>query len=313
MLDNVYYFGYNPGRPRSGSYCGRIGQQQLQFVRNVLAQVPLEQLVVVSMHIPLVTYQDPGNPADNTSDRHALLALLSTRPHTVSFSGHMHLIEHHYLGTEHGFTGPGRHHHQVLAAASGSWWGGPRDCGGIPTAICPDGTPNGFHVLSVDGSRFATRFVPATGKGAGQLRVLVDGPHRRQPQAHVRHTQAATLVGAPISAAALEAHELLVNVFDGGPTTQVIYEVAGSSESEVRMQRTVMSDPYVAELFAMHPATLKPWVRAVPSSHLWKAPLPAGLAPGAHRLTVRVRKQCGAEEVAHVVLEIVAPNVARSA
>ena len=312
VLDNVYYFGHNPGLPRSGSYCGRIGEQQLQFVRNVLAQVPFEQLVVVSMHIPLVTYQDPRNPADNTSDRRALLALLSTRPHTVSFSGHMHLIEHHHLGTEHGFAGPGRHHHQVLAAASGSWWGGPRDCGGIPTAICPDGTPNGFHVLSVDGSRYATRFVPAIGKGAGQLRVLVDGPNRRRPQAPVSQTQAATLVGAPISAATLEAHELLVNVFDGSQTTQVIYEVAGSGQSEVRMQRTVMSDPYVAELFAMHPATLKPWVRAVPSSHLWKAPLPAGLAPGAHRLTVRARKQCGAEEVAHVVLEIVAPNVARS-
>lgn len=313
VLDNVHYRGYNPGLPMSGTYCGCIGEEQLRFVRNVLAHVPPEQLIVLSMHIPLTTFQDSANPADNTADHGALLALLSGLPHTVSFSGHMHVSEHHYLGAEHGFGGPGLHHHQVLAAASGSWWGGPRDCSGMPVAVCPDGAPNGFHVLSVDGSRYTTRFVPAASKGAAQLRVLVDGPNRRRPQAPVRQTEAATLVGAPISAAALEAHELLVNVFDGSPTTQVIYEVAGSSQSEVWMLRTVMSDPYVAELFAMHPATLKPWVRAVPSSHLWKAPLPAGLAPGAHRLTVRVRKQCGAEEVAHAVLEIVAPNVARSA
>jgi hypothetical protein len=308
LLDNVYYRGYNPGQPRSGTYCGRIGEDQLQFVRNVLAQVPPEQLVVLSMHIPLVTHQDPVNPANNTADHRALLALLSGRAHTVSFSGHMHVSEHHHLGAEHGFTGPGRHHHQVLAAASGSWWGGPRDLSGMPSAVCPDGTPNGFHVLSVDGARHETRFVPAAGKGAAQLRVFVDSPDRDNTGASARHGHRGGAVGGPIDAAALEAHHLIVNVFDGGPATQVVYEIAGPGRSEVRMQHTAMADPYVAELFAANPATLKPWVRAVPSSHLWKAPLPVGLQPGAHRLTVRARKDCGREEVAHVVLEVAAPN-----
>ena len=59
VLDNVYYFGYNPGSPLSGTYCGRIGEEQLRFVRNVLAHVPQQQLIVLSMHIPLTTYQDP--------------------------------------------------------------------------------------------------------------------------------------------------------------------------------------------------------------------------------------------------------------
>ena len=100
MLDNVYYFGHNPGAPNSGRYCGLIGEQQLQFMRNVLANVPPEQLAVLSMHIPLVNYQDSSSAADNTIDRRALLELLSSRPHTVSFSGHMHLTEHHYLGAD---------------------------------------------------------------------------------------------------------------------------------------------------------------------------------------------------------------------
>ena len=82
MLDNVHYFGHNPGTPDSGRYCGQIGEQQLHFVRNVLANVPPEQLVVLSMHIPLVNYQDPSSPADNTIDRRALLELLASRPHT---------------------------------------------------------------------------------------------------------------------------------------------------------------------------------------------------------------------------------------
>ncbi len=283
VLDNVHYRGWNPGRPLSGTYCGRIGAEQLAFVRNVLAHVPPEELIVLSMHIPLTTCNDPANPADTTADTRALLALLSGRPHTVSFSGHMHTAEHHYLGADHGFAGPGRHHHQVLAAASGSWWGGPRDGSGMPIAVCPDGTPNGFHVLSVDGPRYATRFVPAAGKGPQQLRVLVD------------------------------AHALIVNVFDGGPATAVTCQVAGSGGTEVALQRTQMADPYAAELIAAHPATFKSWVRAVASSHVWRAPLPAGLAPGAHRVTVRARQPGGAEHVAHIVLEVAAPSGQRSA
>ena len=97
LLDNVHYFGHNPGAARSGTYAGLIGERQLQFVRNLLAHVPREHLVVVSMHIPLATYQDPASAADNTADRDALLRLLSMRPHAVSFAGHMHLTEHHYL------------------------------------------------------------------------------------------------------------------------------------------------------------------------------------------------------------------------
>jgi hypothetical protein len=61
LLDNVHYFGHNPGAARSGTYAGLIGERQLQFVRNVLAHVPREHLVVVSMHIPLATYQDPAS------------------------------------------------------------------------------------------------------------------------------------------------------------------------------------------------------------------------------------------------------------
>ena len=49
---------------------------------------------------------DPNNPADTTADTRALLALLADRPHTVSFAGHLHATEHHYLGEEAGFRGP---------------------------------------------------------------------------------------------------------------------------------------------------------------------------------------------------------------
>jgi len=302
VLDNVYYCGHNPGAADSGQYRGLIGARQLEFVRNVLGNVPAEQLVVLSMHIPLVNYQDAGTLSDNTWDRRALLELLASRPHTVSFAGHMHLTEHHYLGADEGFRGAAPHHHHVLTAASGGWWGGPKDSRGIPCADSQDGTPNGFHVLAVDGSRYTTRFIPAAGKGTRQLRAVIEGPHNRG---------AAGLgndCGAAVAESELEVCDLVVNVFDGGPATRVTCEIAGSSGPPVFLRHTAMLDPYVEALFARNAAEQKAWVRPVPSSHVWKAPLPRDLAPGAHCLTVKATDEYGRESAAYLVLEVKEPG-----
>lgn len=290
VLDNVAYLG-------AGRYRGAFGPRQLAFVRNVLAHVPAEHLVVLSMHIPLTCYLDPGNPADITADCRDLLRLLSGRPHSVSFAGHLHATEHHYLAGHESGTGP--HHHHVLTAASGSWWSGPSDHRGIPFADSCDGTPNGFHVLSVTGNRYATRFVPAATKPPAQLRVMVDGPHRRagEPARHGSHK-----LGLSVPRGALGASRVVANVFDGGPTTTVLMEVAGLPQP-MEMQKVAAPDPLMVELFS-GAAPRKAWVAAVASSHIWQGPLPARLGPGAHVLKVRARDEFGREHIAHAVIEV---------
>ena len=299
MLDNVHYAGRNLARTQGGTYGGRIGNQQLQFIRNVLAHVPRDQLVVLSMHIPLVTYQDPSDLANNTIDRAALLEILAGRPNTVSFSGHMHLTEHHYLGAH-------AHHHHVLAAASGGWWGGPHDRRGIPLADCPDGVPNGFHVLEVRGSHYSTRFVPAPDKARGRLRAIIDGPHRQRPL-----DATSCDGGAVVCRDEINACNLIVNVFDGGPRTRVAYEIAGRA-SLIQMKRMTMPDPVVAKLFARAPRLQAPWVTAVPASHIWTAPLPPGLQSGVHRLAVHATDEYGMKLVAHLMVEVTQSNSAAS-
>jgi hypothetical protein len=120
----------------------------------------------------------------------------------------------------------------VLTAASGGWWGGPKDSYGIPSADSQDGSPNGFHVLSVEGSHYTTRFVPAVGKGTRQLRAVVDGP---------RAGASANGCAATFAPDELKAGELVVNVFDGGPATRVTFEIAGQGGPPVPMQRTITS------------------------------------------------------------------------
>jgi hypothetical protein len=267
VLDNVHYLGH-------GGYRGEFGVRQLQFVRNVLANVPPHQLVVLSMHIPLVNATNPAAPAETTADRKELLALLAGRPHSVSFSGHMHTTEHHYLGAGDGFARTEPHHHHLLTAACGAWWSGPLDRRGIPSADSADGTPNGFHALTVDGNGYTTKFIPATGKTSAQLRALV------------RDTKS--------------CRELVVNVFDGGPRTLVACTI-GWDPAPIVMSRAPATDPYIVDLFKQ--SRRKPWVEPVVSSHLWRAPLPS-LAAGAHDITVRVTDEYGREHVSRLVLEI---------
>ena len=292
ILDNVYYHGHDPANANSGRYRGLIGAEQLQFVRNVLAHVPQDRLVVLSMHIPLMNYQSAAAAADNTADRRALLGLLSTRPHTVSFAGHMHLTEHHYFGVEAGFFGARPHHHHVLTAASGGWWSGPKDARGIPAADAEDGNPNGYHILAVDGCHYTTRFVPAAGKPAAQLRATIERPSHSAPH------------WAPLSQAQVAHSELVVNVFDGGPATRVSYSIAGVTTKPYVMQRVASPDPHVARVFAGHAPLQKPWMRALSSSHIWRAPLPAQLLPGAYCAKVLAEDEYGRRLSAHVLFEV---------
>ncbi len=120
LLNNVDYLGAGSSPVGGRLYTGRIGRPQLDFVRNVLAHVPKDHLVVVSMHIPLRSFENPSAPGDNTADCAELMGLLAGFPHTVSFSGHSHTTEHHYLGREDGFDRATPHHHHVLTAFCGS-------------------------------------------------------------------------------------------------------------------------------------------------------------------------------------------------
>jgi 3',5'-cyclic AMP phosphodiesterase CpdA len=303
MLDNVDYLGPDSSAPNGkGKYVGRIGERQLAFVANLLAETPAETLIVLVMHIPLETYIDPNSPSQNTADAAALLALLGDRP-SVSFSGHTHTTEHHYLSHPEASADVPPHHHHVLTAVSGSWWSGPLDKRGIASADSRDGSPNGFHILSIDGTRYATRFVPASEPNGRQMRISLDGHFHREKEVY-RDFRIGQLLGSPLPQDAVGATTLVVNFFDGGPKTKVEYTIG---EGPARtMTKDVRPDPFIEELYGRNASSIKPWVKAEPSSHIWIARLPHVLAPGATAVKVRAVDEYGREHFDHLVLEVTA-------
>jgi hypothetical protein len=303
MLDDVDYLGPDKTRPRgAGKYQGRIDAAQLEFVRNILAHTPPETLIVLVMHIPLRNYVDPANPAMNLTNRDALFALFEGCRFTVSFSGHTHTTEHHYFDAADGWKGAAPHHHHVLTALSGSWWSGPFDHRGVACADSRDGSPNGFHILSVDGNSYKTRFVPAKEPNGRQMRLSIDSRFHGADSEVQREFRQGQLLGSPIARASLGAASLVADVFDGGPKTKVVMHIG--ERAPIEMTRHAAPDPFVQEVFARNEATKKPWVKAETCSHLWTARLPADLAVGAHRVVVEAVTEYGDVATGALALEV---------
>ncbi len=302
MLDNVRYLGPDPAKPgQLGKYRGEVGEEQLAFVRNLLAEVPRDSLVVFCLHIPLRTAVG-SEPNTATVDARAFLAAISTHPNSLSLSGHTHTNEHHYLTEADGFAG-GTHHHHVMGAASGSWWSGPFDARGIPLAVAIDGSPNGYHVLSVDGASYSTRLVAAHDPEPAPLRLMLDSQlHGGRPEVLGEYAVGRLLTG-PIDAGAVAATRLVVNLYDGGPRSTVTLAVNGGET--LAMAQVARTDPFVEETYARNVATKKPWVSPVRSTHIWELGLPESLGAGVHRLEVRASDEYGRAAAAVMMLEVV--------
>ncbi|MFH0980133.1 MAG: calcineurin-like phosphoesterase family protein [Planctomycetota bacterium] len=263
VLDDVIWTG--PIGETKGRYDGGLGPRQLEFVRNDLAGVPEERLVVLMMHIPLL----------EVNDREALFRLLESRPHTLSVSAHWHIQRHCFLGPTEGWQGPRPHHHLINVTACGSWWRGAPDEVGLPHATMRDGAPNGYSIITFDGNQYAIEFKAARRPTGYQMNIF-----------------------APDEVAAAEAGEteVLVNVFAGSERSTVELRL-GETAPWTRLERIEREDPYyLAMKRAEEDAALAPGRKmreAVKSPHLWRALLPAQPPPGTHLIHVRTTDMFG--------------------
>lgn len=304
VLDNIEYNGNgeaDPGDVRgSGGYQANLTRDQLRWLEAELAHVDRDRLVFIATHAPLGS----EDGVYSTGNRERLFKLLEGRPNLYSVAGHTHTTNHVYFGEDEGFPGPGTFHHHVLATVSGAWWSGPFDERGIAISDQSDGTPNGYHILEVDGTDLAVRF-----KGAGkpadyQMRILFDVAHHQLRADGVRDFKEGQLLDGRMSADEVAAASIVVNLFDGGPNSQVAYRI---DEGEYQpLKRVLRSDPYMLEQYSRHRDVKKSWVEAGPSTHLFEADLDDSLAPGAYSVTVRAVDEFGREHHGHAVLEITA-------
>ena len=262
VLDDIEW--YVAEGQSKGRYRGGLGAKQIEFVKNDLAIIPDDQLVVLMMHIPLTDVHDRGE----------LYRLIEQRPFCMSVSGHTHYHQHRMITREDGWMGPEPHHHIVNVTVSGSWWSGTPDERGIPHTICKDGTPNGYSIISFDGTEYSLNY-KAAGRPA-DYQMQIDAPE-------------------VIAAADVAGTVITANVFNGTPKS--VIEMRVGSGDWVKMAATLRPDPTYQRIYDYEKAVEKKGWRDLPapgnSSHLWEATLPDGLAPGSHLIEVRASNVFG--------------------
>lgn len=270
VLDDVVWRGAaTPG------YHGEFTERQLEFVKNDLANVPKDRLVVIAMHIPLV----------DVRNKEALFRLIEDRPHAFSVSAHTHVQKHHFLGEADGWKGATPHHHLNHATVCGSWWQGAPDERGIPHATMADGGPNGYSIVEFDGAKYRVMFRPASRPADEQMNVWL-------PE-EVAVEDAATT-------------EVIVNVFAGSERSMVEMRVGDGDWA--RMAQFEGKDPYFLKLKELEASPTPPPGMKLPGAantrHLWKCNLPARLASGTHAVEVRTTDMFGQTYLSRRVVRV---------
>ncbi|MBF8269658.1 MAG: hypothetical protein HW386_1367 [Gammaproteobacteria bacterium] len=284
LLDSVHYAGKDPNQlAGAGTYAGRIDQDQLQWLAADLALVPKEVLVIVAMHIPFkVTGMDV--PQFQIANRGEVLRLLSGFDHVFAVAGHLHGTQHVYFDASEGFTGAKPLHQHVLATIAGNWWLGDRDDRGIPFTTQTDGTPNGYHIMSVQGNTYSMRYQAAGKPATHQMRITLESYPLREVASQLVRSQ-------------LSSVQLLVNLFDGGPNSVLTYRIDdGASRTMVNELR---QDP-----FAGRPIQGQGPARETKSSHIWSALLDPELAAGVHTIKVEAVDEYGQKHTGHKIIEL---------
>jgi len=282
----VSFIGFNNAYFDSkGKYKGRFTEEQIEFVKNYLAVVPEDKLIVMMMHIPIFDAENPEQ----------IFELLKDRPNTFSISGHYHKQFNVFLDKDKGWNGDKPHHHLINATVCGSWWVGQIDEVGIPHATMNDGAPNGYSVITFDGNKYSVEFKAARKPADYQMNIYA--PNK-------------------VNVASLDTTKILVNVFAGSEKSIVEMKM-GETENWKKLESVKVVDPECLRMYNLKPLMeekfngvdieeILGWKMNYPhiSHHIWKGKLDASLSEGVHTITVRTTDMYGQTYIAHRVIYI---------
>lgn len=259
VLDDVMW--HAKTEEKKAHYHGGLGPDQMKFIRNDLAAIPDDQLVVLMMHIPLI----------EVVDRQELYRLIEQRPFAVSISAHRHFMEHRFIGREDGWRGKQKHHHIINVTVCGSWWRGQKDERGLPHTTMSDGSPNGYSVMEFDGNNYSLSMIPAGRSADYQMHIY-----------------------APefVKVSELEKTTVFANVFNGSPRSRVRIRVDRDGLWQTMTQVT-MEDPAFLAHNQREEAIGLSVTKPHQTNHIFKAKLPSGLVTGMRLIEVQATEESG--------------------
>lgn len=301
-LDNVQYKGDGQGRYDNTNYRGYLSEEQLQWLRNDLRFVERNKLIVIFTHISLITYALDGKGERyslgdniNTVNFAELVEILKPFDRVYAFAGHdtsnswKVKVDH-----THNWYGDWFLSHTLAEVRGAGWQNGPRDERDVRLATMQDGNPNGYYVMTFEGTTVQPRFIPASGDPNTSLRIVLDPllEGTRDADGKVLTINRGILVPGT---------KAIVNLFDGGERDLVEISVDGGEY--VAMTNVLRTDPFLVRLRARFAGTEDALASPQPSSHIWEYTLPQ-LEAGLHVLRVRTLDEFGQKSKANFSFEV---------
>ncbi|NUL48269.1 phosphoesterase [Cellulosimicrobium funkei] len=293
-LNNVEY-------PFSGdtTYNGAIDEEQMEWLRQDIANTPEDKLVVIAAHIPLLGFADQNGTQHQTDQVKEIHELLEGRE-AISLAGHVHAIENMREGDslaswkelfdvdELPFP------HLTVGAISGDWYSGEMLDGGYPTALQRDGAYPGVLTMDLEGNQVSERFTRTGDDGTDQMALGLNTPaYRDWFEENIDAEDAAPEFEDPLTVGQDELADtwLTTNFFMGATGSTVEVSVDGGKaqaaertqpmEGEEQYSGAEYSDPTAVQEQLVHGGSV-----ADRTSHLWRLPVPEDLEAGEHTAEV---------------------------
>lgn len=292
-LNNVEYRGSG-----NSGYRGYIPEHQLNWLKQDLANVSPDKLIVIATHIPLVSEADDGTgdpiSGPSTENFASLLEILAPFSNIYGLAGHDTSNSWKVaVGHKHGWQGQPWIAHTLAEVRGSGWTKGKIDERGVKDAVMDDGNPNGFYILKFNDTKLTPQFKPFPfGSDAHKgLRITLDPPLAEQPDGSINRGQFNPET------------KVVVNLFDGGERDKVFASI--DSQPKAPMTYTIRTDPYLERLHQQTPEGDESYNEPTRSAHMWEMPLPENLEPGLHVIKVESEDEFGQTHSSAMSFEIV--------
>ncbi|QEH39810.1 calcineurin-like phosphoesterase family protein [Chitinophaga sp. XS-30] len=265
VLDNIL----SPDPRKNSGYWGGFREDQLEFVKNDLANTDTGKLVVIAFHIPM------KGRAFRSEDREQLFSYLKDHKHVLMLSGHTHLQKQNFYTKEEGWLQEKPLHEFNAGTTSGDWYSGELDEHNVPFATMRDGTEKGYLFLNVHGNSYTVDYKVAGKDSTYQMSIFAP-----KVIGHRKDTRA----------------DFYVNFFTGDENSKLEYRVDDGQWTPLRKEERIDPSYYERYLRWDQVDSLMPGRRpsdAVICSHLWKGAVSTELPVGTHQLQVRATDMFG--------------------
>jgi hypothetical protein len=269
--------------------------QQLAWLRNDLAFVPKNKLLVIVTHCPLITYALDENGERyslggniNTINLSELVEILKPFGRVYAIAGHdtsnSWKVQ---LNHTHDWHGEWFMSHTLAEVRGNGWSTGPRTERDTRTVNMQDGNPNGYYVMTFKGTSVKPKFIPGKGDPNQSMRIVLDPLPLGTREAGTGRVLA--INRGPLAADT----KVIVNLFDGGDQDVVQLSLDGGPWAT--LSNVLRTDPFQERQYLQYVGTDSAVGRPEPSSHIWEFPLSPSLAPGVHTVEVTSRDNFGQE------------------